>query len=404
MRITLALTLARALWAFALPPRAGRFPSSAALPAASIVPRVFGEPGRGSPLSMMGGKEEPDTGAAWNRMRVADLKAACKARGLKSSGRKDELVGRLEEAGDAPLEVKAAVKRERAGEDDVDAPLTPKRPRSSKKAAAGKREGGGGGADAELPAGLIAKARRIRDVLFDLYPDPPVPLNHVDVYTLLVAVTLSAQTTDGKVNAVTDELFQVARTPEAMVALGEDEILRIIRPVGLAPGKAKRLHQAAQMLIDRHGGRVPDTFEELEALPGVGHKTASVVMSQFFKYPAFPVDTHIHRLSNRWGLSDSDKVTVVEERLKRLFAQEDWEDLHLQMIYFGREHCPAKQHDPAKCPICSWAGEAAAASAPGTPLPRTPGTPGSNYKERKGIITYSARKLELEEFHRTVDK
>jgi endonuclease III len=204
-------------------------------------------------------------------------------------------------------------------------------------------------------ARLAAKAVRIQEVLDALYPVPPIPLAHGDPFTLLVAVMLSAQTTDAQVNKVTPRLFRLARTPEAMAALGPRRILAAIKSCGLAPTKAKNVAAAAQLLVERHGGRVPDSLAELEALPGVGHKTASVVMCQAFGRAAFPVDTHIHRLAERWGLSDGSTVQKTELDLKFSFPEAAWAKLHLQMIYFGREHCPARGHDPAACPICSWA-------------------------------------------------
>jgi len=200
------------------------------------------------------------------------------------------------------------------------------------------------------------KAERIRLQLNELYPEPPIPLLHRDAYTLLIAVLLSAQTTDARVNLVTPALFARASTPEAMCALSVDEILGFIRTCGLAPAKAKNIAALSRLLIERHAGAVPQSFEALEALPGVGHKTASVVMAQAFGVPAFPVDTHIHRLAARWKLSDGHNVERTERDLKKLYAPEHWNLLHLQIIYFGREHCKALHHDPARCPICSWAG------------------------------------------------
>lgn len=200
-----------------------------------------------------------------------------------------------------------------------------------------------------------AKATQIARVLDQLYPAAPVPLDHEDPYTLLVAVMLSAQTTDKKVNEVTPALFARASTPAAMAALDEAEILSFIRTVGLAPTKARNLRALSRQLVERHAGQVPCDFEALEALPGVGHKTASVVMAQAFGVPAFPVDTHIHRLAARWGLSSGRSVVETERDLKRLFPKECWNPLHLRIIYFGREHCPARGHDVASCPICSWA-------------------------------------------------
>jgi endonuclease-3 len=199
------------------------------------------------------------------------------------------------------------------------------------------------------------KADRIRAILDDLYPTVDIPLDHRDPFTLLVAVVLSAQTTDKLVNEVTPALFARAATPEAMAALPVDEIHALIRRIGLAATKAKNLKRLSEILVEEHGGRVPSTFEELEALPGVGHKTASVVRTQAFGLPAFPVDTHIHRLAARWGLSSGKNVEQTERDLKRLFPEESWGKLHLQIIYFGRERCPALYHDLKSCPICSWA-------------------------------------------------
>lgn len=202
------------------------------------------------------------------------------------------------------------------------------------------------------------KAERIGAILDDLYPDPPIPLDHRDPYTLLVAVALSAQTTDKKVNQVTPALFDRAPTPAAMAALDPDEILGYIRDVGLAPTKAKNLWTAANQIVDA-GGEVLADWEFLESLAGVGHKTASVVMAQAFGVPAFPVDTHIHRLAMRWGLSQGTSVEQTERDLKKAFPMPTWNDRHLQIIYFGREHCPALRHDFAACPICSFAASKA---------------------------------------------
>ena len=199
------------------------------------------------------------------------------------------------------------------------------------------------------------KARRIAAILAELYPEARIPLEHEDPFTLLVAVVLSAQCTDAKVNQVTPALFARASTPGVMARLPVVEIRRLIAPLGLAPTKARHLVALSRRILEEHGGKVPDGFEALEALPGVGHKTASVVMSQAFGRPAFPVDTHIHRLAARWGLSSGRSVEQTERDLKRLFPPESWRDLHLQIIYFGREHCPARGHDPGACPICSWA-------------------------------------------------
>jgi len=207
------------------------------------------------------------------------------------------------------------------------------------------------------------KAARIQQILDRLYPDPPVPLHHADPYTLLIAVLLSAQCTDARVNKTTPILFARAHTPAEMVRLTPAEIREIIKPCGLSPAKSKAIHQLSKLLLERHGGEVPRTFEELEALPGVGHKTASVVMSHAFGKPAFPVDTHIHRLAARWGLSNGTSVERTERDLKALFDEADWERLHLQIIYFGREYCPARGHDLERCPICSWAASKARIAA-----------------------------------------
>ena len=199
------------------------------------------------------------------------------------------------------------------------------------------------------------KADRIGEILDTLYPEPPIPLDHQDPYTLLVSVMLSAQTTDKKVNEVTPALFAEASNPRSMAALPVERILSFIRTVGLAPTKAKNLKAMAELLIERHGGEVPDDIGALEALPGVGHKTASVVMCQAFGRPAFPVDTHIHRLAARWGLSDGKNVAKTEADLKKVFPEDTWIRRHLQIIYFGREHCPARGHDLSQCEICGWA-------------------------------------------------
>lgn len=199
------------------------------------------------------------------------------------------------------------------------------------------------------------KASRIQRILDELYPDPPIPLEHRDPFTLLIAVVLSAQTTDARVNLVTPELFRKADSPERMAQLPVDSILESIRTCGLAPGKAKNIRNLSQILVDRYEGRVPASLEDLESLPGVGHKTASVVMAQAFGVPAFPVDTHIHRLAARWGLSNGTTVERTERDLKAIFPRESWNRLHLQIIYFGREYCPALHHELETCPICSWA-------------------------------------------------
>lgn len=199
------------------------------------------------------------------------------------------------------------------------------------------------------------KGERILRQLGELYPDPPIPLDHVDPFTLLIAVLLSAQTTDKKVNEVTPALFARAATPQAMSRLPVEEIRELIRQIGLAPTKAANISKLAGILVDRHGGEVPRSLEELEALPGVGHKTASVVVAQAFGTPAFPVDTHIHRLAQRWGLSDGKNVVQTEKDLKAVFPKDTWASVHLQIIYFGRQYCPALYHNLDQCPICSWA-------------------------------------------------
>jgi endonuclease-3 len=198
------------------------------------------------------------------------------------------------------------------------------------------------------------KADRIGVILDDLYPEPPIPLDHSDPYTLLVAVALSAQTTDKKVNEVTPSLFAAASTPEEMAALSPDEILGHIREVGLAPTKARNLSTMAHQILDGPGEVLPD-WEFLESLAGVGHKTASVVMAQSFGVPSFPVDTHIHRLAARWGLSAAKNVEQTERDLKAVFPRDTWNRRHLQIIFFGRDYCPARNHDLATCEICSWA-------------------------------------------------
>lgn len=199
------------------------------------------------------------------------------------------------------------------------------------------------------------KAARIGSILDRLYPDPPIPLAHSDAFTLLVSVLLSAQTTDAQVNKVTPALFERAPDAATMATLTADEILSFIRSCGLAPTKARNVKRLAEILVTEHGGVVPERLEVLETLPGVGHKTASVVMTQAFGRPAFPVDTHIHRLATRWALTSGRNVETTEHDLKRLFAPDTWGQRHLQIIYFGREHCPARNHDFDACPICSWA-------------------------------------------------
>ncbi len=199
------------------------------------------------------------------------------------------------------------------------------------------------------------KADRIGEILDELYPKPPIPLDHQSPFTLLVSVMLSAQTTDKKVNEVTPALFAKAPNAKAMAELPVEEVLSVIRTVGLAPTKAKNLKAMATLLLERYGGAVPADIDALEALPGVGHKTASVMMCQAFNKPAFPVDTHIHRLAARWGLSDGKNVARTEADLKKVFPEDTWIRRHLQIIYFGRDHCPARGHDLSHCKICSWA-------------------------------------------------
>lgn len=196
------------------------------------------------------------------------------------------------------------------------------------------------------------RATYIGKRLEELYPETPIPLDHVDPFTLLVAVVLSAQCTDKMVNRITPELFRLGGNPAAMRDLGAERILSIIRPLGLAPRKAVALEQLSKLIIENFDGQVPSTFEALESLPGVGHKTASVVMSQAFGFPAFPVDTHIHRLAQRWGLSNGSSVVQTERDLKKLFPETTWNRLHLQMIFFGREHCTARGCNGTHCEIC----------------------------------------------------
>ena len=200
------------------------------------------------------------------------------------------------------------------------------------------------------------KVQKIQTILSEYYPNPGVPLDHKDPYTLLVAVMLSAQTTDKKVNEVTPGLFMLADNPKDMSEQSVADIREKIKYIGLSNNKAKNLKKLSTIIHEKHNGIVPDNYEDLEALPGVGHKTASVVMSQAFGHPAFPVDTHIHRLAYRWGLSNGKNVVQTEKDLKRLFPKELWNDLHIQIILFGREYCPARGHKPEHCPICSWGG------------------------------------------------
>lgn len=200
------------------------------------------------------------------------------------------------------------------------------------------------------------KADEIAVILEDLYPKTPIPLDHKDAYTLLIGVLLSAQCTDERVNKTTPTLFARADTPQEMIKVPVEEIEAIIRPCGLAPRKSKAISKLSEILLEKYNGEVPQDMAALEELPGVGHKTASVVMSQAFGVPAFPVDTHIHRLAHRWTLSTGKNVVKTEADLKKIFPREKWNKLHLQIIFFGREYCPARGHHPEQCPICSKYG------------------------------------------------
>ena len=196
------------------------------------------------------------------------------------------------------------------------------------------------------------RAARIEEVLAGLYPETPIPLDHRDAYTLLLAVLLSAQCTDARVNLITPELFARANTPQAMMLVPVEDIQAIIRPCGLSPRKSQAISGLSRILVEQHGGEVPESFAALEALPGVGHKTASVVLAQAFGVPAFPVDTHIHRLAQRWKLTNGKSVVQTEEDLKHLFPRESWNQLHLRIIFYGREHCSARGCDGTVCPLC----------------------------------------------------
>ena len=199
---------------------------------------------------------------------------------------------------------------------------------------------------------LINKIELIINFLNKLYPEPTIPLNHHDHFTLLIAVVLSAQSTDKKVNEITPALFNKASTPKLMNQIGENEIYKLIKQLGLSKQKARYLHQLSRILITNYNSKVPNNYKDLESLPGVGHKTASVVMAQAFGEPSFPVDTHIHRLAQRWGLSNGKSVVQTEKDLKRLFPKDKWNILHLQIIYYGREYCTAKGCDGMKCQLC----------------------------------------------------
>ena len=196
------------------------------------------------------------------------------------------------------------------------------------------------------------RAARIAEVLAELYPETPIPLDHRDPYTLLIAVLLSAQCTDARVNLITPALFARAAAPEVMMLVPVEEIRTIIRPCGLSPRKSQAISDLSRILVEKHGGAVPQSFEALEALPGVGHKTASVVMAQAFGMPAFPVDTHIHRLAQRWKLTSGKSVEQTEADLKKLFPAKDWNQLHLRIIFYGREHCPARGCQGSICGLC----------------------------------------------------
>ncbi len=203
----------------------------------------------------------------------------------------------------------------------------------------------------------MTKSANIQQILNNLFPETPIPLQHSDPYTLLVAVLLSAQCTDERVNQITPKLFARANNPADMAQVPIEEIREIIKPCGLSPAKSKGISGLSKIIMEKHGGQVPESFEDLEAMPGVGHKTASVVMSQAFGWPAFPVDTHIHRLATRWGLTSGKNVEQTERDLKAIFPKETWNKLHLQIIFFGRKYCPARGHKAEECPICSRFGK-----------------------------------------------
>lgn len=207
--------------------------------------------------------------------------------------------------------------------------------------------------DIDYTKSKIARAKYVLEELDRLYPTTPIPLDHTDPYTLLIAVLLSAQCTDERVNQVTPALFKLASNPFDMVKQSVEQIQEIIRPCGLSPRKSKAIWDLSHILINEHNGNVPESFEELEKLPGVGHKTASVVMSQAFGHPAFPVDTHIHRLAQNWKLTSGKNVEQTEKDLKRLFPEESWNKLHLQIIFYGREYCTARGCKGLVCPICT---------------------------------------------------
>ena len=201
----------------------------------------------------------------------------------------------------------------------------------------------------------VDRANIVSDYLDKIYPEVPIPLKHKSTYELLIAVLLSAQCTDERVNKITPLLFKTAKNPFDMSKVPVNKIYKIIRPCGLAPKKSNAISQLSKILVKKYDGKVPKSFEDLESLPGVGHKTASVVMSQWYGFPAFPIDTHIHRLSARWGLSKAKNVEMTERDLKKIWPEDEWNRRHLQIIFFGREHCPARGHDLKTCMICNWA-------------------------------------------------
>ena len=201
----------------------------------------------------------------------------------------------------------------------------------------------------------VDRANIVSDYLDKIYPEVPIPLKHKSTYELLIAVLLSAQCTDERVNKITPLLFKIAKNPFDMSKVPVNKIYKIIRPCGLAPKKSNAISQLSKILVKKYDGKVPKSFDDLESLPGVGHKTASVVMSQWYGFPAFPIDTHIHRLSARWGLSKAKNVEMTERDLKKIWPEDEWNRRHLQIIFFGREHCPARGHDLKTCMICNWA-------------------------------------------------
>eukprot|EP00638_Chattonella_subsalsa_P003619 CAMPEP_0117744066 /NCGR_PEP_ID=MMETSP0947-20121206/6525_1 /TAXON_ID=44440 /ORGANISM="Chattonella subsalsa, Strain CCMP2191" /LENGTH=441 /DNA_ID=CAMNT_0005560919 /DNA_START=70 /DNA_END=1395 /DNA_ORIENTATION=- len=328
-------------------------------------------------------------------MSIPQLKQICRQHGLVDGGSKKVLIERLQNyciQAELKLEELPA-KKSQVSKKRKKGAAPP--PQAKKKVAIHNQA-------PKLTKAQKERAAEIHKLLDHIYPDPPCPLDHSDSFTLLCAVLMSAQTTDGKVNQVSRELFKVAPTPKAMSMMSAEDVLKIIRSLGLAPTKSKNLVAMAKKLEEDFNGKVPQTFEELESLPGVGHKTASVVMSQAFGMPAFPVDTHIARLAVRWGLSnppknksekDSTSVNVIERDLKALFPMESWNKLHLQIIYYGREYCSAKLHETANCPICCWIStHKKGGYNQQTTFDLKSFTP---RKRIKNIITYSDRKEEL---------